>query len=67
MPTNPAEEGARRPSGRSQDGALIAEVVGSGERGAECTIYPADAEGMDLMTRWITASEGSFVRLEDVE
>lgn len=66
MPTNPVKEGARRPSGRSQEERLLAEVVGSSERGAECTIYPADAEGMDLMTRWITASEGSFVSLQDV-
>lgn len=66
MPTNPAEEGARRPSERSRDEALIAEVIGSDGHDAECTIYPADAEGMDLMTRWITAAEGSFVRLEDV-
>ncbi|MFB6155595.1 MAG: hypothetical protein ABEJ22_06840 [Haloferacaceae archaeon] len=29
----------------------------------ELTMYPADAEGYDLMTTWITAREGSFVSL----
>ncbi len=30
----------------------------------ECTIYPADATADVLTTTWITALEGSFVRLD---
>lgn len=30
-----------------------------------CTIYPPDTEGMERMTTWMTASEGSYVDLED--
>jgi hypothetical protein len=30
----------------------------------ECTIHPADAPADDLTTTWITAREGSFVRLD---
>lgn len=32
--------------------------------GAECTLYPASCDGEALLTRWMTASEGSFVDLE---
>lgn len=31
-----------------------------------CTIYPAEASGIKLLTTWITASEGSFVSLEAI-
>jgi hypothetical protein len=43
---------------------FAAEIVVTRGQPAECTLYPADAEGMELMTSWITAREGSFVRLE---
>lgn len=45
---------------------LAAQVVVSGDGPAECTIYPADTSGIELMTTWITAEEGSFVGLDDV-
>lgn len=32
----------------------------------ECTLYPSDATGVDLMSRWITAGEGSFVSLAEM-
>ena len=36
------------------------------ERGTTiCTLYPADASGIDLVTTWITATQGSFVSLEN--
>lgn len=44
--------------------SLAAEIVVSRDHPAECTLYPADASGMELMTSWITAREGSFVSLE---
>jgi hypothetical protein len=30
----------------------------------ECTIYPTDVDEDELVTRWISAEEGSYVRLE---
>lgn len=30
-----------------------------------CTMYPAGASGLELVTTWVTAGEGSFVPLED--
>lgn len=69
MPTYTQDEDERRlPVADEQGGAgpLAAEVVATDTEGFECTIYPVDAEGLDLMTRWITAEEGSFVNVEDV-
>lgn len=43
---------------------IAAEIVVSRGQPAECTLYPADADGMELMTSWVTAREGSFVSLE---
>ena len=43
---------------------LAAEVVVSRDRPAECTLYPVDADDMELMTHWITASGDAFVSLE---
>ncbi|SEO69728.1 hypothetical protein SAMN05216388_101728 [Halorientalis persicus] len=43
---------------------IAAEIVVSRDQPAECTLYPADASGIELMTSWITAHEGSFVSLE---
>lgn len=36
------------------------------ERGLELTLFPAAAEGVDLMTRWMTAGEGSWVSVEEM-
>lgn len=49
----------------AEDRRLVARLEGSAERGTECTIYPDEAAGLDLMTRWITAAEGSYVSLDD--
>jgi hypothetical protein len=35
------------------------------EDGVELTMYPPNATGLDLMTRWLTAAEGSWVSLVD--
>lgn len=65
---NHDEDTSRPPASRSQTRrqTLVAEVISTGSRGFECTIFPEDAEGLDLMTRWITADEASFVALDDV-
>lgn len=45
---------------------LAAEIVIYGDKPAECTIHPPDARGVELLTAWITAEEGSFVSVEDI-
>lgn len=43
---------------------LRATVVEYQDDPDECTIYPQDVSHWDRMTTWITAEEGSFVKLE---
>jgi hypothetical protein len=43
---------------------LRAEIVEYDDAPNECTIFPTDAQEWELMTRWITAAEGSYVDLE---
>lgn len=66
--SSPSKDERRPPAERSYTTPqpLVAEVVSDDAQRSECTLFPADAEGLDLMTRWITAGEGSFVSLEDV-
>lgn len=45
---------------------LAAEIVVSRGEPAECTIFPLDASDFERVTRWITASEGSFVGLDEM-
>jgi hypothetical protein len=45
-------------------GRLVARVEET-DGGSECTLFPADAEGEELVTTWMTASEDSFVELAD--
>ena len=45
---------------------LAAEVVVSRDRPAECTIYPFVAPDHRQVVRWITATEGSFVALDEM-
>lgn len=67
MPTNSHDEADNSlpngPDGR-ENPTLVATLVAA-DASEECTIYPADADGMELMTRWITAHDGSFVALDD--
>lgn len=49
------------------DDRLVATVVQYEKVPDECTIHPLDATDEELMTSWITALEGSFVALPDVE
>lgn len=36
------------------------------EHGPECTIYPEPCEPDEIVTRWLTAGEDSYVALADV-
>ncbi|MFB6184548.1 MAG: transcriptional regulator [Haloarculaceae archaeon] len=42
---------------------LVAVVSDPAEGPVECTIFPSDAAGSELITTWMTAREGSFVDL----
>lgn len=58
LPT-PAGDGARSVS-------ITAKIVPARGGTAECTLYPPDVSGVELMTTWITAGEDSFVSLEEM-
>lgn len=45
---------------------LRADVTEREGRPDECTIWPQDASGKALLTRWIAAEEGSFVALSEM-
>lgn len=36
------------------------------ENGSECTIYPGGCGPEEIVTRWVTAKDGSFVSVADV-
>lgn len=61
------ESGERLPvtSENGGSGTLIARTVESADGDVECTIYPVAVPPERQVTTWITASEGSFVSLED--
>jgi len=45
---------------------LHAVTVEKDGRPDECTLYPRGTTGLDRMSSWITAEEGSFVALDAV-
>ncbi|NEU55524.1 hypothetical protein [Halorussus sp. MSC15.2] len=45
---------------------LTAVVVEGDSRSDECTLYPRGASDEALVTEWITAEEGSYVRLDEM-
>lgn len=45
---------------------LRADVVERDGRPDECTIWPHNASGTELLTRWIAAEEGSYYSLEEM-
>jgi hypothetical protein len=51
-------------SGRTEDG-LVGRVVHY-ETGDELTLFPAAANDVSLMSRWLTADEGSWVELAEM-
>jgi hypothetical protein len=46
---------------------LVAELVLSRRQPTECTIYPFAADDFERTTAWITAEEGSFVSVGEME
>ncbi len=36
------------------------------ERPDQCTIFPSQTDGVERMSTWITATEGSFVDLQTI-
>lgn len=68
-PTEPCDPATRRPEDTLADDAApnVVAAVETRENGPdECTLFPCDAEDVDLMTTWITAQEDSFVDLESM-
>ncbi|MFC7229319.1 hypothetical protein N0B31_18110 [Salinirubellus salinus] len=51
-------------SALTEDG-LVARVVHY-ESGDELTLFPAAADDVSLMSRWLTADEGSWVELDEM-
>lgn len=46
--------------------AYEAVIVAYPDETDECTIFPSDADEIDLLTMWISAEEGSFVDLAEM-
>ena len=57
LPDQPRDE-------QSHSDEFLAQLSVDANGHSICTIYPAEMSGMELLTTWITASEGSFVSLE---
>lgn len=55
---------SRPAPGRTAD--LTAVVVERDSDCDECTIYPRDVSDDDLVTRWISAEEDSYVSLDEM-
>ena len=45
------------------DTGLVAHVERYEDAPDECTIYPGDVAGEELVTHWLSAAEGSYVSL----
>jgi len=45
---------------------VVATVERSDDGPDECTLFPCNVDGLDLMTTWMTAREDSFVDLESM-
>lgn len=41
-------------------------IVEGDDGGVECTIYPEDCDEVEILTNWITGSEGDFVSLAEM-
>lgn len=59
--------GQTAPAGPTADSASEFEhAIVEVEDGRECTIYPGRSDPDDIVTRWVTAGEGSFVSVVEV-
>ncbi|MFW5903369.1 MAG: DUF7511 domain-containing protein [Halolamina sp.] len=68
-PTEPCDPAARRAAEIDPDRYemnVVATVETHDDGPDECTLFPCDADGVDLMTTWMTAREDSFVDLESM-
>jgi len=59
----PPEDGRERLP--NDDVVFCAVVEEYDDRPDQCTIYPRGSSGVDRMSTWISAREGSFLALED--
>ncbi|MHB9286530.1 hypothetical protein ACKVMT_05765 [Halobacteriales archaeon Cl-PHB] len=59
----PSEDG--RELLTNDDAVFCAVVEEYEDRADQCTIYPRGCSGVDRMSTWISAREGSFLALED--
>lgn len=46
---------------------LLSRIVEFEDRPSECTIFPSDASETERLTTWMTAKEGSYVRLDGMQ
>jgi hypothetical protein len=68
-PTEHCDPASARDDRRDDDRhtpSVVATVEEHDEGPAECTLFPCNVDGVELMTTWITAQEGSFVDLESM-
>jgi len=54
------------PADEERSVSIESEIVPARDGTDECTLFPADASGIELMTTWITAGENSFVSLDEM-
>jgi hypothetical protein len=52
------------PDSKTPESVRVARIESYDDAPDECTIHPANATAETLTTTWITAREGSFVRLD---
>lgn len=57
---------AKVPEDEEESVELRADVTDRDDGPAECTIWPQNAAGDELLTKWIVATEGSYVSLDEV-
>lgn len=66
-PTEPCDPAARGTGDADGSPSNVVATVETRDDGPdECTLFPCDVEGVDLMTTWMTAREDSFVDLESM-
>lgn len=66
MSTSDTPTAGDRPEPSSEPPVLEVRLAVYDDAPDECTLAPRDAEGVELMSRWITAAEGSFVAVEEM-
>ena len=54
-----------QPAALDESPLLVSRIERRERKPDLCTIYPPNTEGMERMTTWISAREGSYTGLED--